>query len=190
MSRENTWLDKIANIIRVATVPPVMALLLIFYLYQHTPNHKFIGIAALCLVLLPLAAYPVHRLASSKNGREGQRRTAFKFTFVSYLLLEIYTAFFCTERILRLVGCTYFLTVLILTILNLFRIKASGHAASSSAVLIFFVYLKGSPAILPCLALMTAIFWASIRTGRHTVEQLVLGTSACLAGFIISLAIL
>ena len=81
----------------------------------------------------------------------------------------------------------YFISAAVLFVLNYwFHIKASGHACSSTGPAVFCMYFLGAWYILPCLAVLAASFWASLRTKRHTAAELAAGAAVAAAAFGIS----
>ena len=61
-----TYVSLVAKIVRIITIPPFMILVLLIVLY-FSEKESFAGrydmiIAVIGLVLIPLAAYPVHRI--------------------------------------------------------------------------------------------------------------------------------
>lgn len=82
----------------------------------------------------------------------------------------------CT-RLLQLLFNGYFLSVLILTILNkVFKIRASGHACSCTFPYLVLIYYFGGYATVICLILYLAEFWASVYLKRHTRKEFLVGT--------------
>ena len=136
-------IEKTAQIIRIITAPPFMiaALLLVLGLI---PIGFYTGITDQCvawigLVLLPLLAYPLHYIIPElrKTGREGQRKAAFIFSLVGYVMCFAYSFYTASEK-LKFVFFVYFFTVVLLTVMNkLLHIRASGHAASAISPCVF-----------------------------------------------------
>lgn len=138
-----TYVSLVAKIVRIITIPPFMILVLLIVLY-FSEKESFAGrydmiIAVIGLVLIPLAAYPVHRIIPVlfNGGRKKQRKLAFIFSLVGYVICFAYVLSHGTVRI-KQIFFTYFITVVMLTIFNrLLGIRVSGHAASSIAPCFF-----------------------------------------------------
>ena len=129
--------EQIAEIIRIVTVPPVITavLLTVILLFSTNFDFKLIDFLVLlvCLSIIPVCVYPLCRTVPSlkKKGRNGERRLAFVFNIIGYAACFVFGAFSSNNSI-TLLATTYFISVIILTVLNkLLHIRASGHAASS-----------------------------------------------------------
>ncbi len=188
--------EKAAGIIRIITVPPVMALILFVVLFRFKDNvfvrtSDFVA-GTLLLVIVPVLAYPLQMVIPSlrKEGRDGQRKLAFIISLLSYTGMLLYGIMEQVSRNMFILCLTYFLTVLLLTICNkLLHIKASGHAASCTSPLVFFVYYFSWPLLLPCLFVFLVILWASRTTKRHTNQEFLIGAFLCILSFLISIGL-
>lgn len=171
-----------AKIIRVITVPPVMAAWLILALWMRsfivrTESEAIVSIVFLSL--LPLAAYPISAAVPvlRKKGREGQRNLAFAFSFAGYIGGWIYARFFSGERTLVFIFAVYVFSVILLLVFNkLLRLRASGHACSVSGPILVICFVLRGWWIPVCAAVFALSFWGSVRSGRHTVGEYLLGT--------------
>ena len=188
--------EKAARIIRIITVPPVMALILfiVLFLFKHNIFEKPSDFAAgvLMLVVFPVLAYPLQMAipAVKKQGRDGQRKLAFIMSLISYTGMLVYGIIEKVNRNMLVICVTYFLTVFILTICNkLLHIKASGHAASCTSPLLFLMYYFSWPLFLPCTIVFLIILWASLVTKSHTLKEFLIGASICMISFAVSLGI-
>ena len=179
--------EKTAKIIRIITIPPIEALGMLLILYGLRRG-KFgtlgdLLMAILFLSVIPICSYPIaSRKKDKEDHRNNQRKMAFAFNFLSYLVAM--AAGYCA-------GCTgmlqwifngYFLAVLVLTIVNkVFKIKASGHACSCTLPYLILSYYFGGAVAVICLILYLAEFWASVYLKRHTAKEFLLGSIvACL----------
>ncbi|SHO43964.1 hypothetical protein [Anaerocolumna xylanovorans] len=186
--------EKAAKIIRIISVPPIMALSLLLVafffkneIYNRQQDFVF-SIAA--LVVFPILAYPASEIfiRNKENKRERQRNFAFVFSLIGYTALLIYGAVFKVSSDMTAISLTYFLTVVILTLFNkIFKIKASGHAASCTSPLIFFIYFWGWPLIFPCGIAFTAILWSSLELKRHSLKEFFIGAGICILSVDLSL---
>ncbi len=185
--------------IRVITVAPVMAALLLLALYFAFPGF---GITPLQLVFalfflsfLPLLAYPVQALIPRlrAGGRALQRRMAIIFSVAGYICGILYSLLFDQPREIIVVLTVTYLTYLVSGIgIALFSalssVKASGHACGIAGPAAAAWYFIG-PIGLIGLALYIPAFIASVRMKRHTVWEFLLGGLVSVAAFFASLLI-
>lgn len=176
-----------AKIIRVITAPPVMAAWLILALWTGRSVIVRTGAeAALSMVflsLLPLLAYPLSAVIPSlrQKGREGQRNLAFALSFAGYIGGWVYARFSAGERTLVFIFAVYVFSVIILLVFNkLLRLRASGHACSVSGPILVICFVLRGWWYPVCAAVFALSFWGSIRSGRHTVGEYLLGTLSVL----------
>lgn len=179
--------EKTAEIIRIITIPPIEALVMLLILYggrrEEFGTSGNLLMALLFLTVIPIASYPI---ASGKKNREEnrnhQRKMAFIFNFVSYLTVMLLGYCMGCSRMLQWILNDYFLAVMILTIINkVFKIRASGHACSCTLPYLILSYYLGWVAVIICMVFYLAEFWASVVLKRHTVKEFLLGSVvACL----------
>lgn len=181
---------KIAKIIRIITVPPIMILGLIIILSSLRTdifqNKAQIIISILFLGILPILAYPLQPIVPKfkDKGREGQRELAFILNIVGYILAVIIGYFMRVDSNLQFIYNTYLISVILLTILNKgFHIRASGHACSATGPLLFLIYFIGFKAIIPCIIVGYGTIWASLTLKRHTKIDIAMGTLTCILAF-------
>lgn len=179
--------EKIAKIIRIITIPPIEAFVMLFILYWvkgiEFGNIKNLMVVILFLTVIPLCAYPIASKVKNKDmRRSSQRNMAFIFNFASYFVVMLIGYGMGYSKMLQWVLNDYFISVLILTIINkLFKIKASGHACSCMLPYLFLSYYFGGYVIMICLILYLIEFWASIELKRHTIKEFLIGSAiACL----------
>ncbi|HMM06871.1 MAG TPA: hypothetical protein PKD52_09415 [Clostridiales bacterium] len=188
--------EKFAKVVRIISVPPVMALALALSVYFGKEavfaDVKDLWLTVFFLSVLPALAYPISYLLPSlkKQGREGQRNFAFLMTAVSYPLLTLYAVITGGAGFL-LIAFTYLLSLVVLLLMNKgFRLRASGHACSATGPIVLICYFIGFKAILWGLLLYALIFWASLVTKRHTASELIWGSLASIIAFLLSLLLL
>lgn len=188
--------EQAAKAIRAVTVPPVMVLALLLILFFRDrgifAGSQELLLSILFLTLIPLLAYPLaHLLPKQKSAvREGQRNLALVLNLICYAGAVLYGLARGVSRGLSLIFLVYFLSVLILTLLNkVIGIRASGHACSLVGPMILFVYFIGGIAILPCVLLFGAILWSSLTLKRHTLKELLYGSLTALFAFFLSLLV-
>ena len=191
-------MEKIAKIVRYATVAPAMALMALVVMLCFKPVifggfAEFI-LAVFFLVILPLLAYPLQKfLPHFKDlGRDGQRSLAMIFAVAGYCFGCIANFFMASSKAMWIIYLEYLLSGLCIFIFNkCFGLKASGHAcgAAGPAALLccFGIYFFAAVGVL----LTALVWWASIKTERHTLKQLIGGTAIPTAviiflGFIMS----
>ena len=186
--------ERSAMIIRIVSVPPVMAAILVAVLAVFRRNVVStwgdVLLSLLFLSLLPAAAYPLSELIPSVKcrGREGQRDLAFVLSLVSYAAAWCGGLLGGMNGRLVLIYTVYFFSVLLLLLLNkALGLRASGHACSvTGPIIVACAYFGGWGALIG-LPLYAAIFWASLRSGRHTAKELLLGTASCEAAYLLAL---
>lgn len=182
--------DRFAHFIRTITIPPVLALCMLLILWYDFGNlfASFPALcgAILCLVIIPVCAYPAAVIWKGKEAdtRNRQRSLAFALNLFGYagaLLLSLITS---RGQMLLIVTSAYFAAALLLTILNkVFHIKASGHACSCVLPFLFLAYWLGAKAAGLCVLIYLAEFWASVSLKRHTVKEFLTGSAAAAVVF-------
>ncbi len=188
-------MQKFAKAVSVLTVAPIMALLLLTWLYCFAPA-SFGGFlqylfALLFLVLLPILAYPMQKLLPPfrHQGRDGQRKLAFIMAVVGYSLGILCAAIAQAPRTLFIVYLTYFFSGILLTLCNkLTKIRASGHACGVAGPVAMLIYMQGISA-LPMLLLLPLVYWARLCMKRHTISDLIWGTATPLVAMLFALLI-
>ena len=174
--------EKTAKIIRIITIPPIEALGMLLILYGlRRGEFGTLGdllMAILFLTIIPIASYPVAaRKKNKEDSRNNQRKMAFIFNFVSYLAAMVIGYCVGCNIMLQWIFNAYFLSVLVLTIINKgLKIKASGHACSCTLPYLILTYYFSGYVTLICLLLYLAEFWASVDLKRHTVKEFFSGT--------------
>jgi hypothetical protein len=175
-------MGKVSKIIRVLTVAPIMALLMLVIVYIS--NTKLFGgptnfvLSIVFLTILPLLAYPLQPFIKKfkDKGREGQRTLAMIFAVVGYVFGCLSALFLHAPKFVWIIYLTYLLSGALIMLFNkLFHLKASGHACGVTgpfAILISFGQILGYIGV-PVLA---AVYWASLHMKRHTLKQLLGGT--------------
>jgi hypothetical protein len=172
---------KIPYIIRVLTVAPLMALVMLLILYFHDAaffgNTLHFALAIVFLVVFPLLAYPLQRFSPKykDKSREGQRALAFVFAVSGYVLGCAAVLILPTPTNVLIIYVSYLLSGVIAIVLNrLLHFKASGHACGIVGPFLLLIYF-GSAAGFVGFAVLAAAWAASIYMKRHTHAQLVAG---------------
>lgn len=188
-----TTKEKLAGVIRIITVPPIMVIGLLLILYFCSPQPfgtlPELLIAILLLGLVPVLAYPSQPLFPRyrQKGREGQRELAFVFTGVGYTIAFLWALLAGISPAVRTVCAGYFFSALLLTLCNkVLHRRASGHACSAVGPLLFLIYYFGWRMLLPSVVIAALIAWASVTLRRHTPTDLLWGTLCSVVGFAIA----
>lgn len=183
----------LAKLVRIITVPPLMALALLVILRFFSEEKVYSGcdflLSVVFFVILPLLAYLVSYISPKirKKGREGQRNLAFAFNILGYTCALVYAALANVSDALMLIYLTYFLSVVILTVFNkALHIRASGHACSIFGPLVLLVYFMGVKFAIPCIIVFALVCFASLQIGRHSLKELILGALSSVIAFAIS----
>lgn len=194
--KRGAQMKTLAKIFRVITVPPILALLLVIYLYfgqtaYFTSTYELF-LAALCLTILPLLSYPVCYFVPPlrKGGRRVERKAAFVATGAGYVFLLVFMFVFGFSEKLSVICLTYFFSVLFLIIFNKFlKFKASGHACGVVGPIMVFLYAGGTVMLIPSILILAATVWSSLKLGRHTASELCLGGVCAAAALLAALAV-
>lgn len=185
---------KIAHIIRIATIPPVLifALLTILY-FTKTEIYNSLTeyiISVILLMVIPTLAYPLAAIINKSKDdlRATQRKSAFILSLLGYTAAFLFGILSGVTKGLLLIYSSYFISIILLTFINkVLQIKASGHACSITGPLLLTVYFVGYIWIFACLLLFTLIVWSSLILKRHSLKELLIGTSPAIIAFSLSL---
>lgn len=186
-----------AKIMRVITVPPFLALILVLYLYFGIDgyfNSPFEAvIVGFCIIIVPLLAYPISYFVPKlrAGGRKSERNMAFIMTGTGYALLLPVVIFGNFTDNLSVICLTYVFSVILLILFNSTpALKASGHACGVFGPMLVFIYAGGAYMLAPCILLSALVIWSSLKLERHTVRELVLGGICPMIALIISFVII
>lgn len=175
-------LKKLAYAVRVLTVAPFMALLMLLVLYFCSPG--FFGDTAtfllivLFLVVLPLLAYPLQPLIKpyKDKGRDGQRTLAIIFAVSGYVLGCLSALVFNAPANVFTIYLSYLLSGAGVMLINkLFRFRASGHACGITGPFALLVYFGQSCGYFIGLPVLAAAWLSSLYMKRHTNAQFIVG---------------
>ena len=176
-------MKKSLKIIRILTVAPIMAFCLftLTYVYRNqyfsTPWQYIYSL--FCLCVLPLLAYPLQRFIPGlcDRGREGQRSLAIIFSVIGYILCCVFGLIFTQSIELWIITLTYLLSgVGIFISSKVFKFKISGHACGVfGPVGVLFYFGLYIPAAIG-VGLGALVYYASLKSGRHTLPELIGGT--------------
>lgn len=172
--------EMVSKIIRILTVPPILALLVFTYLLICVPGiflHITDYIMAVSFIsIFPSLAYILQvPLKKWFPGRDGQRTLAMILSVAGYICGLSTSLLLHQSPQLIFIYLTYFICGLIILVSSkVFHFKLSGHAVGAAgpvAILIMFrqwIFLIGIP-ILIC------VFLSSYRLKRHTLAQIISG---------------
>ncbi|WP_295249608.1 hypothetical protein [uncultured Catenibacterium sp.] len=185
--------ERIAKVIRVLSVPPIMVSVFILILPFHK-KYIFTHVSQIIIMILLLGiisalAYVLSDMipAIKIKGREGQRKLVFITTLIGYTVSLLWAVITGVNNDLMLICLMYFTSVLLLTICNKgLHFRASGHASSFTGPLILTIYFMGWKVIIPALFIAILIVWSSVYLKRHTLKELAGGMIVSVFAFIIS----
>lgn len=182
--------EKFAKIIRMMTVPPVLAtvMLLIGYLVhkEDFATVPVLGLNIFLLAIVPVLAYPIASIKKdeAKSIRERQRKLAFLLNLCGYLAAWLMGAATHCSKILMTVLSSYVIAVLLLSLLNkVLKVRASGHACSCVLPYLFMGNWLGAAAAGVCIILYIIEFWASVFLKRHTIKEFLMGSMTAVIAF-------
>ena len=183
--------ERIAKIVRIVTAPPIMVAILIVLLYVQQPeifrNVADYAIALIALAVFPMLAYPIWAAIPKlkRQGRRTQRNLAFIGSLFGYTLAFLYGELNGATPELKLIFRTYFIAVVVLAFVNgVLKKKASGHACSVIAPMLFMCYFMGWHTVPACILLAAISFWGSLTLKRHKPIELFGGSVICAGAFI------
>ncbi len=185
--------SKIAMIIRVATVPPIMIALLLVALFFQQPNifhnNTDYAVSLITLGICPILVYPVWAAVPKlkATGRDGQRKLAFVGTLIGYAAAFLYGEISGVTPELKLLFRTYFIAVVVLTFFNkALKIKASGHACSVVSPALMMIYFQNWLLVSVWVLIIAISFWGSLISEHHKPKELAWGSIICILAFVAS----
>ncbi|MGB7595040.1 MAG: hypothetical protein WBL80_05715 [Erysipelotrichaceae bacterium] len=177
MNKDNHF---ISILIRIITIPPIIAFIMLTYLFLTTntifANVIQYSLTVLFLCIFPIAAYPLQHLFEPHfQNREGQRNLAMIFSVIGYVLGMIYTVMVFSSRALHFIYLGYLISGVAILISNkLLHFKISGHAVGTSGPIAILLGL-GYSAWIYGIPILLCAFFSSLRAKRHSVSQLICG---------------
>lgn len=193
-------MNKLAKIIRVLTISPIMALgicLIIFFGVDNSFSSVFVFLLTVfCLAIFPVLAYPFERKTHIMNKinpdltpRAADRKMAIIFSVISYTVILLVALLNNESVIVKQLVLTYFISgVLICLSSFLFKVEASGHMCGIVGPMVF-LSVKISYWFLLIILPLGFVVWSSLKLKRHTPLQLILGSIIPIIGFIISIIV-
>ena len=193
-------MNKLAKVIRVLTISPIMALMLClvlnFTISESFSSVLFLLITIFCLSIFPVLAYPVERkfhILNKLNGsltiRAAERKLAIIFSCISYLVIFLLSLIVNEPIVIKQLTLTYLISGLLIFISSfIFKVEASGHMCGIVGPIVFLC-AKVSLWFLLILVPLTFVIWSSLKLKRHTILELSLGSIIPIIGFIIALLV-
>lgn len=176
---------KISKIIRIITIPPFIITLLSISLITSNKISIIEGLVViLFLGAIPVLSYPVNKMF--KGNRENERNLAFIFTICSYTLGFLYANIFNLNDTLKFIYLVYFLSVVLLTIINLFFTKASGHMASITGLIIISIVKINIFTVIYTVPILLFTYISSVKLKRHNNLELLLGIFTIMTSYLVS----
>lgn len=178
---------KLAKAVRVLTLPPFAALGLVLALRSGVPGF-FAGwaeaaVCIFCLTLLPFSAYPLQPAfpAFRHRGRAGQRALAIWMSNAGYVLGAGAVFLMGAGAGVKLMMLTYLFSGALMLLFNrALDIRASGHACGVAGPVAMLLLCLGGQAWLG-MAVLAAVYWASLSMDRHKLTELLWGSAIPLA---------
>ena len=174
---------KAALAIRIITLPPIIAGILVSLLYFLLPGSfglmEYI-LSLVFLVVLPLLGYPLQRFIPGfkDKGRDGQRTLAMLFAVAGYVFCLVTNIFASASRGMWIICLEYLLSGILILVFNKgLRIKLSAHGCGSAGPIFLLLYFGlYVPAALMAVVTVFA-YVASVKAKHHTVPQLIGGSA-------------
>lgn len=171
-------------IVRVLTLPPIVTGLTLVLVYAPAGllTLRELLLCEVFLLLVPLAAYPLREIFHiGRNRREGQRSTALVLSAAGYACGFIWSLLVPCSWLVHILFLSYVVSVAALLALNAgLGLRASGHACSTTAPVFLLTWKLHPLFIIPSLLLIAAVYRSSLKLSRHTLPQLLIGSSISL----------
>lgn len=171
-------------VVRVLTLPPIVTGLTLVLMYAPAGllTLRELLLCEVFLLLVPLAAYPLREIFHiGRNRREGQRSTALVLSAAGYACGFIWSLLVPCSWLVHILFLSYVVSVAALLALNAgLGLRASGHACSTTAPVFLLTWKLHPLFIIPSLLLIAAVYRSSLKLLRHTLPQLLIGSSISL----------
>ena len=171
-------------IVRILTLPPIVTGLTLVLMYAPAGllTLRELLLCEVFLLLVPLAAYPLREIFHiGRNRREGQRSTALVLSAAGYACGFIWSLLVPCSWLVHILFLSYVVSVAALLALNVgLGLRASGHACSTTAPVFLLTWKLHPLFIIPSLLLIAAVYRSSLKLSRHTLPQLLIGSSISL----------
>ena len=170
-----------AKFIRVITTPPIAAFVLLTLIFILSPaslsGTAHYIFALIFYTLLPILPYAFTRTVPrlKKGGRKIERKAAIIFSVTGYVLAVIYYAVFSGSRTEWVICLTYLISGVVIALCSALHFKASGHTCGIAGPVCCLAFVLG-PVWCVGFAVLIPVIWASLKTKRHTLSQLIAGS--------------
>lgn len=178
--------EKIAYLISSLFTVPMVALIVFTIMWfdnktaNYNGNFDYYLNSILFFTIIPISAYIVARTVPKfkAGGREEERRLAFIFGIVGYILgnLSLLTIKKPTKAMIGLY-LSYLISSLILAFINkVLKFKASGHACGIAGPILAINFIVGIKMLFLAL-LIPLVMWSRLVLKRHDFKQLIVGAA-------------
>lgn len=171
-------------VVRVLTLPPIVTGLTLVLMYAPAGllTLRELLLCEVFLLLVPLAAYPLREIFHiGRDRREGQRSTALVLSAAGYACGFIWSLLVPCSWLVHILFLSYVVSIAALLALNAgLGLRASGHACSTTAPVFLLTWKLHPLFIIPSLLLIAAVYRSSLKLSRHTLPQLLIGSSISL----------
>lgn len=182
--------------IRVITIAPVMALILILSIYFFSPHLGMRIQDLICtiifIVIMPVLAYPLQPILPKfrKLGRLGQRNLAIIMAVIGYIFGILYSILFAAPKAVLVLCLTYLISGVGIALCSKYTsFKASGHACGIAGPITAGTYYIGSWALTGVFIFALA-FVSSLRMKRHNTSEFIAGAVISFTAFFVSLLLI
>ncbi len=185
-----------AKLLRILTVPPILALFLVTALYIgmgkaafRAPIRYFEAVFTLCV--LPVLAYPLCAAVPSlkARGRKTERSLAIVFSLLGYIMGTLFALLGGGTQLELELYLTYIISGALMGLFSFaFKFRSSGHACGVSGPFAMLSYKLGAAWLIGFL-LLIPVFSSSIRLGRHRLSELIAGAAISVAALFVAVLI-
>jgi len=191
---------KAAYMISVLFTVPMVALIVFLIMWFDNSKQNFndnifyLINSILFFTIIPISAYFIVRINKKLRmlGRETERRYAFIFGIIGYLLGNI-SLLFLKNPTKAMIGLylSYLISSIILAFVNkALKFKASGHACGITGPILALNFIVGIK-MLWLFILVPIVMWSRLVLKRHDLKQLISGAmTSFLVTFVIMLIII
>ncbi len=183
----------LSKVIRVVTIAPLMALLLLVVVYIARPQYFGGGLnfalAVLFLVVFPVLAYPLQPLVPRyrDRGREGQRSLAIWMAGIGYCCGIIAAALTNVPGQLWIIYLTYFISGLLIILFNkVIKVRASGHMCGVAGPMFLLICFRELAALL-YIVILVVVYRSSLYMKRHSRTEMFAGASIPVLAVLVAL---
>ncbi len=176
--------------VRVLTLPPIVIGVTVLLMYVPAGLLKLRELfwCEVFLLFIPLAAYPLREILHiGRERRTGQRSTALVCSAVGYIAGLVWSLLIPCSWIVHILFLSYVISIALLLLLNVgFHFRASGHACSMTAPAVLLTWKIHPLMLIPSALLIAAVYRSSLKLSRHTLPQLLAGSTVSILACIIS----